>query len=125
MSGTRGYLPWNHDDKKFDAFLDPLLGPKDEPDFNAIKEKSRAYIDGLPAAGQGRENTDRLSALQYTPGSISQVEVKPTYQIRAEFNITQKPGEDAGQLADRVTKNLGDIHFGQRSRMTDGDAFWG
>lgn len=122
---TRGYLPWNHDDKKFDAFLDPLLGPKDEPDFNAIKEKSRAYIDGLPAAGQGRENTDRLSALQYTPGSISQVEVKPTYQIRAEFNITQKPGEDAGQLADRVTKNLGDIHFGQRSRMTDGDAFWG
>ncbi|ELO4939613.1 hypothetical protein QUQ76_004998, partial [Escherichia coli] len=56
---------------------------------------------------------------------ISQVEVKPTYQIRAEFNITQKPGEDAGQLADRVTKNLGDINFGQRSRMTDGDAFWG
>ncbi|HDQ0791644.1 TPA: hypothetical protein P7S49_005037, partial [Escherichia coli] len=70
-------------------------------------------------------NSDPLSALQYTPGSASQVEVKPTYQIRAEFNITQKSGEDAGQLADRVTKNLGDINFGQRSRMTDGDAFWG
>ncbi|EGZ8547537.1 hypothetical protein JHU84_002203, partial [Escherichia coli] len=122
---TRGYLPWNHDDKKFDAFLAPLLGPKEEPDFKAIKEKSRTYIDGLPAAGQGQENPDRLSALQYTPGSISQVEVKPTYQIRAEFNITQKPGEDAGQLADRVTKNLGDIHFGQRSRMTDGYESWG
>lgn len=122
---TRGYLPWNHDDKKFDAFLDPLLGPKEEPDFKAIKEKSRTYIDGLPAAVQGQGNSDPLSALQYTPGSVSQVEVKPTYQIRAEFNITQKPGEDAGQLADRVTKNLGDIHFGQRSRMTDGDAFWG
>lgn len=122
---TRGYLPWNHDDKKFDAFLDPLLGPKEEPDFKAIKEKSRTYIDGLPAAGQGQENPDRLSALQYTPGSISRVEVKPTYQIRAEFNITQKPGEDAGQLADRVTKNLGDIHFGQRSRMTDGYESWG
>lgn len=122
---TRGYLPWNHDDKKFDAFLDPLLGPKEEPDFKAIKEKSRTYIDGLPAAVQGQGNSDPLSAIQYTPGSVSQVEVKPTYQIRAEFNITQKPGEDAGQLADRVTKNLGDIHFGQRSRMTDGDAFWG
>ncbi|WP_097411064.1 hypothetical protein [Escherichia coli] len=123
--GTRGYLPWNHDDKKFDAFLDPLLGPKEEPDFKAIKEKSRTYIDGLSAAVQGQGNSDPLSALQYTPGSVSQVEVKPTYQIRAEFNITQKPGEDAGQLADRVTKNLGDINFGQRSRMTDGDAFWG
>ncbi|QMD67343.1 hypothetical protein [Escherichia coli] len=122
---TRGYLPWNHDDKKFDAFLDPLLGPKEEPDFKAIKEKSRTYIDGLPAAVQGQGNSAPLSALQYTPGSVSQVEVKPTYQIRAEFNITQKPGEDAGQLADRVTKNLGDINFGQRSRMTDGDAFWG
>lgn len=122
---TRGYLPWNHDDKKFDAFLDPLLGPKEEPDFKAIKEKSRTYIDGLPAVVQGQGNSDPLSALQYTPGSVSQVEVKPTYQIRAEFNITQKPGEDAGQLADRVTKNLGDINFGQRSRMTDGDAFWG
>ncbi|EEQ3496696.1 hypothetical protein BBP41_004626 [Escherichia coli] len=122
---TRAYLPWNHDDKKFDAFLDPLLGPKEEPDFKAIKEKSRTYIDGLPAAGQGQENPDRLSALQYTPGSISQVEVKPTYQIRAEFNITQKPGEDAGQLADRVMKNLGDINFGQRSRMTDGYESWG
>ncbi|WP_075843218.1 hypothetical protein [Escherichia coli] len=122
---TRGYLPWNHDDKKFDAFLDPLLGPKEEPDFKAIKEKSRTYIDRLPAADQGQGNSDPLSALQYTPGSISQVEVKPTYQIRAEFNITQKPGEDAGHLADRVTRNLGDIHFGQRSRMTDGDAFWG
>lgn len=122
---TRGYLPWNHDDKKFDAFLAPLLGPKEEPDFKAIKEKSRTYIDGLPAAVQGQGNSDPLSALQYTPGSVSQGEVKPTYQIRAEFNITQKPGEDAGQLADRVTKNLGDIHFGQRSRMTDGDAFWG
>ncbi|EET7295742.1 hypothetical protein EEL00_005263, partial [Escherichia coli] len=96
-----------------------------EPDFKAIKEKSRTYIDGLPAAGQGQENPDRLSALQYTPGSISQVEVKPTYQIRAEFNITQKPGEDAGQLADRVMKNLGDINFGQRSRMTDGYESWG
>ncbi len=122
---TRGFLPWKHDDKKFDAFLDPLLGPKEEPDFKAIKEKSRTYIDGLPAAGQGQGNPDRLSALQYTPGSISQVEVKPTYQIRAEFNITQKPGEDAGQLADRVTKNLGDINFGQRSRMTDGYESWG
>lgn len=122
---TRGYLPWNHDDKKFDAFLDPLLGPKEEPDFKAIKEKSRTYIDGLHAADPGQGNSDPLSALQYTPGSVSQVEVKPTYQIRAEFNITQKPGEDAGQLADRVTKNLGDINFGQRSRMTDGDAFWG
>ncbi|EER1701518.1 TPA: hypothetical protein RL779_003291 [Escherichia coli] len=122
---TRGYLPWNHDDKKFDAFLDPLLGPKEEPDFKAIKEKSRTYIDGLHAADPGQGNSDPLSALQYTPGSVSQVEVKPTYQIRAEFNITQKPGEDAGQLADRVTKNLGDIHFGQRSRMTDGNAFWG
>lgn len=122
---TRGYLPWNHDDKKFDAFLDPLLGPKEEPDFKAIKEKSRTYIDGLHAAEPGQGNSDPLSALQYTPGSVSQLEVKPTYQIRAEFNITQKPGEDAGQLADRVTKNLGDINFGQRSRMTDGDAFWG
>lgn len=122
---TRGYLPWNHDDKKFDAFLDPLLGPKEEPDFKAIKEKSRTYIDGLHAADPGQGNSDPLSALQYTPSSVSQVEVKPTYQIRAEFNITQKPGEDAGQLADRVTKNLGDIHFGQRSRMTDGNAFWG
>ncbi|HAW2335531.1 TPA: hypothetical protein JLP51_002387 [Escherichia coli] len=122
---TRGYLPWNHDDKKFDAFLDPLLGPKEEPDFKAIKEKSRTYIDGLPAADYGQGNSDPLSALQYTPGNISQVEVKPTYQIRAEFNITQKPGEDAGQLADRVMRNLGDINFGQRSRMTDGDAFWG
>ncbi|EHH8193828.1 hypothetical protein J4295_003727 [Escherichia coli] len=122
---TRGYLPWNHDDKKFDAFLDPLLGPKEEPDFKAIKEKSRTYIDGLHAADPGQGNSDPLSALQYTPGSVSQVEVKPTYQIRAEFNITQKPGEDAGQLAERVTKNLGDINFGQRSRMTDGDAFWG
>ncbi|EPE0323710.1 hypothetical protein ACSFU7_000927 [Escherichia coli] len=122
---TRGYLPWNHDDKKFDAFLDPLLGPKEEPDFKAIKEKSRTYIDGLHAADSGQGNSDPLSALQYTPGSISQVEVKPTYQIRAEFNITQKPGEDAGQLADRVTKNLGDIHFSQRSRMTDGYESWG
>ncbi|EKQ3303163.1 hypothetical protein P4295_003000 [Escherichia coli] len=122
---TRGYLPWNHDDKKFDAFLDPLLGPKEEPDFKAIKEKSRTYIVGLHAADPGQGNSDPLSALQYTPGSVSQVEVKPTYQIRAEFNITQKPGEDAGQLADRVTKNLGDIHIGQRSRMTDGNAFWG
>ncbi|TJF26281.1 hypothetical protein [Escherichia coli] len=122
---TRGYLPWNHDDKKFDAFLDPLLGPKEEPDFKAIKEKSRTYIDGLHAAAPGQGNSDPLSALQYTPGSVSLVEVKPTYQIRAEFNITQKPGEDAGQLADRVTKNLGDINFGHQASMTDSYAFWG
>ncbi len=122
---TRGYLPWNHDDKKFDAFLDPLLGPKEEPDFKAIKEKSRTYIDGLHAADPGQGNSDPLSALQYTPGSVSQVEVKPTYQIRAEFNITQKPGEEAGQLADRVTKNLGDINFGHQASMTDSYVFWG
>ncbi|EJR4805661.1 hypothetical protein NV149_003964 [Escherichia coli] len=122
---TRGYLPWNHDDKKFDAFLDPLLGPKEEPDFKAIKEKSRTYIDGLHAADSGQGNSDPLSALQYTPGSVSQVEVKPTYQIRAEFNITQKPGEEAGQLADRVTKNLGDINFVHQASMTDSYVFWG
>ncbi|EGI3896613.1 hypothetical protein M9058_002126 [Escherichia coli] len=122
---TRGYLPWNHDDKKFDAFLDPLLGPKEEPDFKAIKEKSRTYIDGLHAADPGQGNSDPLSALQYTPGSVSQVEVKPTYQIRAEFNITQKPGEEAGQLADRVTKNLGDINFVHQASMTDSYVFWG
>ncbi|EGB0959211.1 hypothetical protein LQ845_004606 [Escherichia coli] len=125
---TRGHLPWNHDDKKFEAFLDPFLGPEDAPNFEGLEELIRNSLVEyglLPAAGQEPENPDRLSALQYTPGSISQVEVKPTYQIRAEFNITQKPGEDAGQLADRVTKNLGDIHFGQRSRMTDGYESWG
>ncbi|EHD1462240.1 hypothetical protein KH473_002758 [Escherichia coli] len=125
---TRGYLPWNHDDKKFYAFLDPLLGPEDTPDFKGWEEAIRNGLvkyGALPAAGQEQKNPDPLSALQDTTGSISQVEVKPTYQIRAEFNITQKPGEDAGHLADRVTKNLGDINFGQRSRMTDGDAFWG
>ncbi|QLU99714.1 hypothetical protein HV284_00745 [Escherichia marmotae] len=124
---TRGYLPWNHDDKKFDAFLDPLLGPKEEPDFDGAKERVRAARDQLQKTRQESASgeADRLSALQHTPGSISQVEVKPTYQIRAEFNITQKPGEDAGHLADRVTKNLGDINFGQRSRMTDGYESWG
>ncbi len=129
---TRGHLPWNHDDKKFNAFLEPWLGPKDEPDFEGmekwVQEKGREILDSTgssPAAGQEQENPDRLSALRYTPGSISRVEVKPTYQIRAEFNITQNSGEDAGQLADRVTKNLGDINFGQRSRMTDAYAFWG
>lgn len=124
---TRGYLPWNHDDKKFYAFLDPLLGPKEEPDFNGARERVRAARDQLQKTRQESVSgeADRLSALQHTPGSISQVEVKPTYQIRAEFNITQKPGEDAGQLADRVTKNLGDINFGQRSRMTDGYESWG
>ncbi|HDI6078671.1 hypothetical protein U9203_22650 [Escherichia coli] len=124
---TRGYLPWNHDDKKFDAFLDPLLGPKEEPDFDGARERVRAARDQLQKTRQESASgeADRLSALQHTPGSISRTEVKPTYQIRAEFNITQKPGEDAGLLADRVTKNLGDINFGQRSRMTDGDAFWG
>ncbi|HAV8853840.1 TPA: hypothetical protein JLE43_004457, partial [Escherichia coli] len=121
------YLPWNHDDKKFYAFLDPLLGPKEEPDFDGARERVRAARDQLQKTRQESVSgeADRLSALQHTPGSISQVEVKPTYQIRAEFNITQKPGEDAGQLADRVTKNLGDINFGQRSRMTDGYESWG
>ncbi|EFQ6907287.1 hypothetical protein HZX73_000106 [Escherichia coli] len=125
---TRGHLPWNHDDKKFEAFLDPFLGPEDTPDFKGLEEAIRNGLSEygvLPAAGQEPENPDRLSALKDTSGSISQVEVKPTYQIRAEFNITQKPGEDAGQLADRVTKNLGDINFGQRSRMTDGYESWG
>lgn len=125
---TRGYLPWNHDNKKFDAFLDPLLGPEDTPDFKGWEEAIRNGLSEygvLPAAGQEPENQDRLSALKDTSGSISQVEVKPTYQIRAEFNITQKPGEDAGQLADRVTKNLEGINFGQRSRMTDGYESWG
>lgn len=125
---TRGHLPWNHDDKKFEAFLDPFLGPEDTPDFKGWEEAIRNGLSEygvLPAAGQEPENQDRLSALKDTSGSISQVEVKPTYQIRAEFNITQKPGEDAGQLADRVTKNLGDINFGQRSRMTDGYESWG
>ncbi|MDD8638989.1 hypothetical protein LAX15_08050 [Escherichia coli] len=125
---TRGHLPWNHDDKKFEAFLDPLLGPEDTPDFKGLEEAIRNGLSEygvLPAAGQEPENQDRLSALKDTSGSVSQVEVKPTYQIRAEFNITQKPGEDAGQLADRVTKNLGDINFGQRSRMTDGYESWG
>ncbi|HEI2318966.1 TPA: hypothetical protein SI472_003012 [Escherichia coli] len=125
---TRGHLPWNHDDKKFEAFLDPFLGPEDTPNFEGLEELIRNGLSEygvLPAAGQEPENQDRLSALKDTSGSISQVEVKPTYQIRAEFNITQKPGEDAGQLADRVTKNLGDIHFSQRSRMTDGYESWG
>lgn len=125
---TRGHLPWNHDDKKFEAFLDPFLGPEDAPNFEGLEELIRNGLveyGVLPAAGQEPENQDRLSALKDTSGSVSQVEVKPTYQIRAEFNITQKPGEDAGQLADRVTKNLGDIHFGQRSRMTDGYESWG
>lgn len=124
---TRGYLPWNHDDKKFYAFLDPLLGPKEEPDFDGARERVRAARDQLQKTRQESASgeADRLSALQHTPGSISQMEVKPTYQIRAEFNITQKSGEDAGQLADRVTKNLGDINFGQRSRMTDGYESWG
>ena len=111
---TRGYLPWNHDDKKFYAFLDPLLGPKEEPDFDGARERVRAARDQLQKTRQESASgeADRLSALQHTPGSISQMEVKPTYQIRAEFNITQKPGEDAGQLADRVTKNLEGINFG-------------
>ncbi|WP_340505369.1 hypothetical protein [Escherichia coli] len=125
---TRGHLLWNHDDKKFEAFLDPFLGPEDAPNFEGLEELIRNGLveyGVLPAAGQEPENQDRLSALKDTSGSVSQVEVKPTYQIRAEFNITQKPGEDAGQLADRVTKNLGDIHFGQRSRMTDGYESWG
>ena len=125
---TRGHLPWNHDNKKFDAFLDPLLGPEDTPDFKGWEEAIRNGLSEygvLPAAGQEQENQDRLSALKDTSGSISQLEVKPTYQIRAEFNITQKPGEDAGQLADRVTKNLEGINFGQRSRMTDGYESWG
>ncbi|HGH3389918.1 TPA: hypothetical protein ACJIKV_004628 [Citrobacter freundii] len=122
---TRSYLPWRHDNKKFDAFLESFLGPEDAPDFKGMKEKSRAYIDELSSAAQAPGNTDRLSALQYVPGSISKVEMKPTYQIRAEFNITQKPGEDAGQLADRVTKNLGDINLGQQASMTDAYAFWG
>ncbi len=124
---TRGYLPWNHDDKKFYAFLDPLLGPKEEPDFDGARERVRAARDQLQKTRQESASgeADRLSALQHTPGSISQMEVKPTYQIRAEFNITQKPGEDAGQLADRVTKNLEGINFGQRSRMTDGYESWG
>lgn len=86
---TRGYLPWNHDDKKFDAFLDPLLGPKEEPDFKAIKEKSRTYIDGLHAADPGQGNSDPLSALQYTPGSVSQVEVKPTYMDESDATAGQ------------------------------------
>ncbi|HEI3536745.1 TPA: hypothetical protein SI383_002241 [Escherichia coli] len=124
---TRGYLPWNHDDKKFYAFLDPLLGPKEEPDFDGARERVRTARDQLQKTRQESASgeADRLSALQHTPGSISQMEVKPTYQIRAEFNITQKPGEDAGQLADRVTKNLEGINFGQRSRMTDGYESWG
>ncbi len=125
---TRGHLPWNHDDKKFEAFLDPFLGPEDTPNFDGLEELIRNGLveyGVLPAAGQEPETPDRLSALQYTPGSISQVEVKPTYQIRAEFNITQKPGEDTGQLADRVAKNLSGIEFRERSRMTDAYAFWG
>ncbi|ENM2142059.1 hypothetical protein AB6W07_000702, partial [Escherichia coli] len=104
------------------------LGPEDTPDFKGWEEAIRNGLSEygvLPAAGQEQENQDRLSALKDTSGSISQVEVKPTYQIRAEFNITQKPGEDAGQLADRVTKNLEGINFGQRSRMTDGYESWG
>ncbi|EQB3198995.1 hypothetical protein ACYI78_002464 [Escherichia coli] len=125
---TRGHLPWNHDDKKFEAFLDPFLGPEDTPNFEGLEERIRNGLveyGVLPAAGQEPENPDRLSALKDTSGSVSPVEVKPMYQIRAEFNITQKPGEDAGQLADRVTKNLEGINLGQRSRMTDGYESWG
>ncbi|WP_258126188.1 hypothetical protein [Escherichia coli] len=123
---TRGFL--SDDDKKFEASLEPFLGPKDDPDFDGWEKKALDVLakhDTPPATKQGQEKTDPLSALHYVPGSISQVEVKPTYQIRAEFNLTQKPGEDAGQLADRVTKNLGDIDFGQRASMTDSYAFWG
>ncbi|EOL9788114.1 hypothetical protein ACNAMQ_005906, partial [Escherichia coli] len=123
---TRGFL--SDDDKKFEASLEPFLGPEDDPDFDGWEKKALdvlAKYDTPPATKQGQEKTDPLSALHYVPGSISQVEVKPTYQIRAEFNLTQKPGEDAGQLADRVTKNLGDIDFGQRASMTDSYAFWG
>ncbi|MWN83280.1 hypothetical protein GQN11_24455, partial [Escherichia coli] len=116
----------------YEQFIAPYLKPDKAPDFNGARSQVRDWDtrfsesgDNASGSGESTENQDRLSALKDTSGSISQVEVKPTYQIRAEFNITQKPGEDAGQLADRVTKNLGDIHFGQRSRMTDGYESWG
>ncbi|EJN4455408.1 hypothetical protein NVA58_004153, partial [Escherichia coli] len=116
----------------YEQFIAPYLKPDKAPDFNGARAQVRDWDtrfsesgDNASGSGESTENQDRLSALKDTSGSISQVEVKPTYQIRAEFNITQKPGEDAGQLADRVTKNLGDIHFGQRSRMTDGYESWG
>lgn len=116
----------------YEQFIAPYLKPDKAPDFNGARTQVRDWDtrfsesgDNASGSGESTENQDRLSALKDTSGSISQVEVKPTYQIRAEFNITQKPGEDAGQLADRVTKNLGDINFGQRSRMTDGYESWG
>ncbi|ENH0678162.1 hypothetical protein ABVX93_003055 [Escherichia coli] len=116
----------------YEQFIAPYLKPDKAPDFNGARAQVRDWDtrfsesgDNASGSGESTENQDRLSALKDTSGSISQVEVKPTYQIRAEFNITQKPGEDTGQLADRVTKNLGDINFGQRSRMTDGYESWG
>ncbi|EJI9010407.1 hypothetical protein NFB33_002175 [Escherichia albertii] len=116
---TRAFLPWEHDDKKFYDSLEPFMGPEESPDFKGFEKTLQS---GFAAPGNG--SGDPLSALNDTPGAVNTVEMKPTYQIKAEFNITQQPGENATGLAERVTKNLGDINFGQQSGMTDAYSFW-
>lgn len=115
---TRGFMGIGDDDDAFNKSLERYLGPKSEPDWMGMQKKMQ---DMLPP---GKGAADPLSALKYEPGQSLRMEVKPVYQIRADFSITQRPGEDGTQLAQRVTDNLGDINFGQRASMTDAYAGW-
>lgn len=107
---TRGFI--KNDDETFGREMEYYLDPEKRI------EREPAALKHAPFS----ENP--LSVLNYTPGRDVTMEVKPVYQIRADFSITQRPGEDGTQLAQRVTDNLGDINFGQRASMTDAYAGW-
>lgn len=107
---TRGFI--KNDDETFGREMEYYLDPEKRI------EREPAALKHAPFS----ENP--LSVLNYTPGHDVTMEVKPVYQIRADFSITQRPGEDGTQLAQRVTDNLGDINFGQRASMTDAYAGW-
>lgn len=67
-----------------------------------------------------------LSILKNVPGTRSaKGDIKNTYSIKADFNITQNEGEDGLQLAERVTKDFDKITFDAgRGSMTDGYNPW-
>lgn len=97
---TRGYF--SDDEETFNKLMAPYTGTDKGQTGEQFVKQLQGMFDEKTGGGDGRS----LSALAYTPGAAGGVGINKTYQIKAEFNITQNEGEDGMQFAQRVNPGL-------------------
>ncbi|WP_373856702.1 hypothetical protein [Klebsiella pneumoniae] len=115
---TRGYF--SDDEETFNKLMAPYTGTDKGQTGEQFVKQLQGMFDEKTDGGDGRS----LSALAYTPGAAGGVGINKTYQIKAEFNITQKEGEDGLQFAQRVNQGFQGLDFGSRGSMTDTSNAW-